>query len=219
MSNYNNSSKTPSVFSASEDEDDQSSSVLFSHSTTLTEYHLTSPQRRTSSMSNEQAKAIIFSTYNENRKLLQNSHNHNHSHSPHNHNNHHSHQNHSQLHSIASEISNSAETNYSSISPPEPKLFYIRLSTDDETFKTILKKEEHTTVGEIIQILQRKYYKGEHIMISLEEGDNVAKHLNHHDKIVKLQNRLLRINGVDEEDLPKACLGKDNSFKFLIHRV
>lgn len=173
-------SKTPSVFSNSEDEDDDS--VVFSYSSFNSDTQVNSPQRRTSSMSNEQAKAIIFSAYTANHK----------------------HQRQLSTH----------------ISEPEinEKLYHIRLTTDDDSFTTILKKDENATVSQLIEMLQKKYNFGD-IMISLEDGDEVARHLNHYDKIIKIQNRIMRMNGVDEEDLPNACLGKDKSFKFLIHRL
>lgn len=215
MNNYmTSSSKTPSVFSASDifddvDEQDRPESGLFSHSSTNNDYNyinIHTPQRRTSSMSNEQAKAIIFSAYNENKK---NSHNHQLSQADHHH---------YELHAIPSQSAYSDPR--SSANPPSttPRLYHIRLSTDDDTFKTIMKKDENTTVGEIIEILQKKFKLGDHILISLEDGDNVAKHLTNNEKIVQLQNRLLKMNGVDDDDLPSACLKNDVSFKFLIHR-
>jgi len=119
--------------------------------------------------------------------------------------------------SIANSITTSIYT--TSVDSTMTQLFHLRISTDDESFKTILKQPEDTTVEQIINIIQKKYNFGK-ITIRLENrGCFNFRFLKPNEKIVQLQNQLLKQNGIDDDEFPSAILEKNCPFRFLIHRL
>ncbi|CCH43045.1 hypothetical protein BN7_2592 [Wickerhamomyces ciferrii] len=95
--------------------------------------------------------------------------------------------------------------------------YHIRLSTKDESFKTILKKDETTTLGQVLQTLKKRFQL-QNIKIVLEDTLNQTEitGLQNDDPIIRMQNDLLLSSGVKIEDLSKECLNKNNRFKFYI---
>lgn len=103
--------------------------------------------------------------------------------------------------------------------PPKEQLFFIRIGTEDETFSTLLKKPVSFTVHELVNLLIKKYKFNNNIIIVLEQGDEMIKFLNHHDHIIAIQNKILKMNGFDETEVSNAVITHTSqiNFKFLIH--
>lgn len=104
-------------------------------------------------------------------------------------------------------------------SPQKEQLFFIRIGTEDETFSTLLKKPLNFTVQELVNLLIKKYKFNNNIIIVLEQEDEMIRFLNHHDHIIAIQNKILKMNGFDETEAPNAVLthASQVNFKFLIH--